>query len=141
MDSDGRDGNGPSEPDEPPIRFQGDEADLYLEFNSELVKTLSRCVFGARPEDIEDAAAFAWVQFFRYQPDRDQPWQGWLFRTAQHEAWKLNAARREHRSITSRPKTHEIGDEKEPADPHDRLNQRIEFLAAMDEVQRLPKRM
>src|SRR4051794_15802406 len=99
MDSDGRDGNGPSEPDEPPIRFRGDEADLYLEFNPQLVKTLSRCVFGARREDIEDAASFAWVQFFRYQPDRDQQWQGWLLGTAQREAWRLTA---EHRKANLR---------------------------------------
>jgi hypothetical protein len=58
--------------DEPPIRFRGDEADLYLEHNHELVKRLSKSFRGGAPQDIEDAAAFAWVQFVRYQPDRSR---------------------------------------------------------------------
>ena len=57
--------------DEPPIRFRGDEPELYLAFNPELVKLIEHDVRAA-PEDIEDACSFAWIQFFRYQPDRER---------------------------------------------------------------------
>ena len=87
-----RDHGGPGG-DEPPIRFRGDEPELYLAFNHELVKSIARDV-RATPEDIEDACSFAWIQFFRYQPDRDRNWKGWLYRTAQRETWRLNAERR-----------------------------------------------
>ena len=56
---------------EPPIRFRGDEPELYLAFNPELVKLIEHDVRAA-PEDIEDACSFAWIQFFRYQPDRER---------------------------------------------------------------------
>src|SRR4051794_11763197 len=49
--------------DEPPIRFLGDEPELYLAYNTKLVKTLGANVRGAT-EDMEDACAFAWIQFF-----------------------------------------------------------------------------
>jgi hypothetical protein len=54
-----------AEADEPAIRFRGDEPELYLDFNHLLVKRITANV-RARPEDIEDACAFAWIQFFRY---------------------------------------------------------------------------
>jgi len=31
------------------------------------------------------------VEFFRYQPDRDRNWKGWLVTVAKREAWRLNA--------------------------------------------------
>jgi hypothetical protein len=61
--------------DEPPVRFLGDEPELYLQFNRVLMVSVGRAVAGQR-EDIEDACAFAWVQFLRYQPERDRNWQG-----------------------------------------------------------------
>src|SRR4051794_41130183 len=67
---------------------EADEADLYLEHNHVLLKQLTRNVSGPIPQDIEDAAAYAWIQFLRHQPDRDREWQGWLYRTAQHETWR-----------------------------------------------------
>ena len=126
---------------EPPVRFQGDEADLYLAYNHVMVKNLYAHTWGVRHEDVEDAAAFAWVQFFRYQPDRDRQWEGWLYRTAQRELWKLNATRNSELSIVASPKELGIRSAKEVADPRDRLNERVDFLAAMDEVKRLPKRV
>ena len=49
------------------MRFRGDEPELYLAFNHELVKLIERDARAA-PEDIEDACSLAWIQFFRYQP-------------------------------------------------------------------------
>jgi hypothetical protein len=133
----------PADPggDEPPIRFLGDEPELYLEFNHELVKTLSAHVRASR-EDIDDAASFAWIQFFRYQPDRDREWKGWLYRTAQREAWRLNAEHgRANLRIVADRESREQRATREPLDPRDRLEERLEFLAAMEEVRRLPRNL
>ena len=50
--------------DEPPIRFRGDELDLYGEFHVELTKTVASRVH-ASWEVVEDSCSFAWVEFFR----------------------------------------------------------------------------
>ena len=50
-----------------------------------------RATVNSSLETADDACAFAWVQFMREQPDREQSWRGWLFRVAQREAWRLNA--------------------------------------------------
>ena len=129
-----------SDRDEPPIRFRGDEPDLYLAYNHVLNGLIRRDV-GAAPEDIEDACQFAWIQFFRYQPDRDRNWRAWLYRTAQREAWRLTAVRRSEVRIEPDPAARGRGTTEEPADPRDRLDERVEFLAAMQELSRLSIRM
>jgi hypothetical protein len=48
--------------DEPPLRFVGDELDLYGEFHFELRKTVASRV-RASWEVIEDACSFAWLEF------------------------------------------------------------------------------
>jgi len=126
------------EPEEPvlQIRFLGDEPDLYLEFNRQLVARVSNVVIAPR-EDVEDACAFAWVQFFRYQPERDQNWHGWLFRTAQREAWRLTAIRNRDRPLISTAQDREQID----SDPAVRLQFRENFGEAMAELKQLPKPM
>ena len=119
--------------DEPPIRFCGDEADLYLEYNHVLVDRLKHRASGVAVHDIEDAAASAWIQFFRHQPDRDGPWQRWLYKTARGELRRQDAERLQH------PTT--LREAAEPIDPRDRFGERIEFMAAMHELNRLPKLM
>ena len=68
------------------------EPELYLEYYAKLLRRVWWAV-NASPEDIEDACAFAWVQFLRRQPDRDRPWRSWLFETAKRQAWRLAAQR------------------------------------------------
>ena len=80
----GRDGRSRSTPAGP--RRQ---ADLFEAHNPELIRTVAGAMFRMTPQVIEDACAFAWAQFMEHQPDRDRNWQGWLFRTAQREAWRL----------------------------------------------------
>ena len=127
--------------DELPIRFRGDEPDLYLEYNHVLVEHLKQRVAGAVVEDIEDAAACAWIEFFRHQPDRDGPWRRWLYEAAKRELRRQDAERR----VAPRTlrEAIEIGsnDANKPADPRDRLEERLEFIAAMEEMKRLPERM
>src|SRR3954451_3783916 len=76
---------------------RGDEAALFREFNDELVRLVSHAVGTTASQTIEDACSFAWAQFLQYQPDRELNWRGWLFRTAQREAWMLDAQAREHK--------------------------------------------
>jgi RNA polymerase sigma factor (sigma-70 family) len=75
----------------PPAR--GDDAELFRAFNHELVQSVARSARVSSPQVIEDACAFAWAQFMERQPDRDRNWQGWLFRVAQRESWRLDRER------------------------------------------------
>src|SRR5262245_25514370 len=114
-------------------------SDLYAEYHADPLRTVAAKV-RATPEDIEDACSFAWVQFSRYQPDRDREWKGWLYRTAQREAWRLDAqSRRANLGIVSEREGYFHGRVAEPADPRDRLGERPEFLAALHELRQLPR--
>src|ERR1700754_1164834 len=74
---------------------RGDEAELFRECNDELVRLVAGNV-GCRTRDvIEDACSFAWAEFLRYQPSRERNWRGWLYRTAQRQAWLLAREERE----------------------------------------------
>jgi RNA polymerase sigma factor (sigma-70 family) len=121
--------------DEPPIRFRGDELDLYGEYHVELIRKITRDVNRASPETIEDACALAWVEFLKKQPDRDNSWQGWLYTVAKREAWRLNALEWKERAHVF-----EDGTPIEQADPRDRLEERLEFQAALQELGKLPPR-
>jgi hypothetical protein len=71
----------------PPAR--GDEAELFEAYNHELISAVGSAVRRTTPQVIEDACAFAWAQFMERQPDRERNWRGWMFRTAEREAWRL----------------------------------------------------
>jgi DNA-directed RNA polymerase specialized sigma24 family protein len=71
----------------PPAR--GDEAELFEAYSHELIRAVSSAVRRTTPQVIEDACAFAWAQLMERQPDRDRSWKGWMFRTAEREAWRL----------------------------------------------------
>src|SRR4051794_33272717 len=71
----------------PPAR--GDEGELFRAFNAELMCSVANAVHASNAQNIEDACAFAWAQFLEHQPDRERNWRGWLFRTAQRQAWLL----------------------------------------------------
>ena len=70
----------------PRYAFAGTSPSSTSRLNHELVKLIERDVRAA-PEDVEDACSYAWIQFFRYQRDRERNWKGWLYRTAQRETW------------------------------------------------------
>ena len=72
---------------------RGDETELFLSFNDELVRTVGSMVRTSQ-QNIEDACTFAWVQFLVHQPDRDRTWKAWLVRVAQREAWTLDRGSR-----------------------------------------------
>jgi hypothetical protein len=54
---------------------RGDETELYEQFNRRLMLKVAGLV-NTSPDIIEDACAFAWVQFMRYQPSRERPARG-----------------------------------------------------------------
>ncbi len=126
--------------DEPPLRFRGDEPDLFLAFNDELTRRV-RSAVRADPADVEDACSFAWVQFFRHQPDREREWRGWLFRTAQREAWRLNAQHLAERPMLHDTDVYGVDSEHVAADPHDAYEERLQFQAALEELRKLPEHL
>jgi hypothetical protein len=78
---------------------RGDEAELFRAFNHVLMQTVSSSLYESTPQNVEDACAFAWAQFLEHQPDRSMNWQGWLFRTAQRQAWLLERQARETKPL------------------------------------------
>ena len=87
-------------------------------------------------ENAEDACAHAWLKFLQRQPDRDgDRWKGWLYVTAKREAWKLNALEFKEREDLPASGAPDIV---EPIDPRDRLSERVEFQAALQELRKLP---
>src|ERR1700754_4508884 len=74
----------------------GDEDELFRAFNRQLIKAVASRVAHSSEQTIEDACAFAWTQLVAKPPESDVNLRGWLFRTAQREAWKRERhARRE----------------------------------------------
>jgi RNA polymerase sigma factor (sigma-70 family) len=118
---------------------RGDEAQLFREYNDELLRTVRRAV-DTSPEVVEDACAFAWAKFLRNQPDRDRNWRGWLFRVAQREAWVLDRARRE--TVHFRGAVQDDADRgvPEPADPRDVVDTWEDLDDALSLLSRLPIR-
>jgi RNA polymerase sigma factor (sigma-70 family) len=117
---------------------QGDEADLFAQYNDTLMRRVARVV-RTSPETIEDACSIAWAQLLRHQPDRDREWRAWLFKTAQREAWALDQARYGTRSFDAEPD--ESGSAAEPLDPRDQFGERDDLEAAVDVLERLPPRL
>jgi RNA polymerase sigma factor (sigma-70 family) len=124
-------------------RYHGDEEDLFRAYNDRLYRRVASAV-RASPDVIEDACSHAWSQFLAYQPDRDRNWQGWLFRTAQREAWRLWAER--GHVIELRDDIFGSGRREaiEPVQPRDPLTVREslrERLAAMAELPEADRRL
>jgi DNA-directed RNA polymerase specialized sigma24 family protein len=76
----------PDSHDFPPAH--GDEAELFRQFHATLMRSVARAVGTSTSEVVEDACAFAWAAFLEHQPARDRNWRGWLYRTAERQAWK-----------------------------------------------------
>jgi DNA-directed RNA polymerase specialized sigma24 family protein len=87
-------------------------------------------------ENAEDACAHAWLKFLQRQPYREgDRWKGWLYVTAKREAWKLIALEFKEREDVPAPGAPDLVD---PIDPRDRLSERVEFQAALQELRKLP---
>jgi DNA-directed RNA polymerase specialized sigma24 family protein len=73
----------------PAAHARGDEGVLFRVHHTRLVRVVTGSV-NASPQTIEDACGFAWLQFFRHQPDRSRM-MSWLVRVAMREVWRLTA--------------------------------------------------
>jgi DNA-directed RNA polymerase specialized sigma24 family protein len=122
----------------PPAR--GDETALFRDFNAELMRTVAGAVGTSSPHVVEDAVAHAWTRFMQYQPDRSRNWRGWLFRVAQHEAWTLEAAQRDHASLDEHDR-HERRSTGVLSQAHDPHVTNIEVGEAFEILDRLPERL
>ena len=87
-------------------------------------------------QTIEDAVAFAWERFMVCQPERDRNWQGWLFRTAQRQAWLLERQRRDHVAIRD-----EHRDWMASRAPEATAEFREDVEAALEVLKQLPPRL
>jgi RNA polymerase sigma factor (sigma-70 family) len=123
--------------DRTPLR--GDEAQLFAAYNDVLVRQLRRQV-RTTPQIIEDACSIAWSRFLRDQPSREQNWRGWLFRTAQREAWRLDRERARNTSIHL-DAAQATRRERQLADPSDEHRRRDDFEAVVQAFETLPPRL
>jgi DNA-directed RNA polymerase specialized sigma24 family protein len=119
---------------------RGDEADLFRAHNDELMRILTGSLVNCPPEIVEDACAFAWAQLIDHQPDRGRNWRGWLFRTAQREAWKLQREAREHRPLRTSEDQLRI-EYSDPVDPRDYQQIHTDVGDALSIIKRLPPRL
>jgi len=117
-------------------RLRGDEAQLYVEYRDHLCRLVGSRVHNVSPDLLEDACAFAWMQFMRYQPDRDGPWRAWLVSVAEREAWRLS--RREVARASVPLEEDERGLPAAPFDATERLQQRVTAREALEALSRAP---
>src|SRR3954449_12542140 len=123
-----------------PVAPRGDEADLFRTYNPKLMQDVERSLFVTSPTVVEDACSHAWAQFMQYQPDRTRNWQGWLFRSAQREAWRLDRELREDRPLRTSEdeRKTEFG---QAIDPRDYQAITLGVDDALSIVQELPPRL
>lgn len=69
-------------------RLRGDEAELFRRYGDWLVR-VTRLRLQCSEELAEDAAAHAWVQLCRTQPERTEELPGWLRVVALYEGYHL----------------------------------------------------
>jgi DNA-directed RNA polymerase specialized sigma24 family protein len=118
----------------------GDEADLFRAFNDDLMQSIDRSVRDTTPQTIEDACAFAWTEFMRHQPSRERNWQGWLFRVAQREAWRLERGRLDHNKHEFNP-LHDVEIVDDGVSPLEEIEIRNDVKDALTIVSKLPPRL
>lgn len=109
------------------VALHGDDADLFRTHHEQLLRIVARDV-RASPQLIEDACAFAWLEFVARQPERVNP-MGWLRVVAGREA--VRVARRERR-------LHALGDS--VPDPAGAADRRLEARAGLEALAALPRR-
>src|SRR4051812_12021281 len=118
----------------------GDEAELFRTYNATLMRHVARSLSLADPGVVEDACAFAWMQFMQHQPDRERNWHGWMFRAAQREAWRLEGLAHEDRPLRTSEDERKT-DFGEAIDPRDYQGIKLDMDEALSIVHELPPRL
>jgi hypothetical protein len=124
--------------DRPKLPLRGDEAQLFEQFDAELRRRVQRDVNTSRA-NVEDACAFAWLQFLHHQPDRDRAWRAWLVQVARREAYRLS--RIEWRAPIRTGLPGEDGVHSESADPRADSHQAVEVREAFELLGELRPRL
>jgi DNA-directed RNA polymerase specialized sigma24 family protein len=124
--------------DSPKLSLQGDEAQLFDEFDATLRWRVQREV-NTSHANVEDACAFAWLQFLRNQPDRDRAWRAWLVQVARREAYRLS--RVESREPIRLGLPGEDGVHSNRADPRADSHQVVEVHEALELLAELRPRL
>ena len=91
------------------------------------------------PQIIEDACSFAWAEFLRHQPDREHNWRGWIFRTAQRQAWVLAREARDGLPLMSSDGYGQRGPR--AAERIDQLELRHDLADALSVLAQIPPRL
>jgi RNA polymerase sigma factor (sigma-70 family) len=117
-----------------------DEGQLFRDFNDALLRKITRAVVYARPELVEDACAYAWTKFLQCQPDRDGSWEGWLFRTAQRQAWALQREAQDRSDRPVLPLRDDLVSSSEQL-PEAQAELRAEAREALAAIAKLPPRL
>jgi RNA polymerase sigma factor (sigma-70 family) len=100
------------------------------------------------PDIVDDACAFAWTAFVRYQPERAQSWRGWMLTTAEREAWHLHAVAAGRTPFSDQTDGHRGGSTREAGAPETaqdqaalrlRLQEALQALATVSERRRQVK--
>lgn len=89
--------------DDSPRPLQGDEAQFFEAHAARLRRSVGGAI-NTSPDHLDDACAFAWMQFIRRQPERETAF-GWLWKVAWREALRL------HRGAQRVEPREAIGDE------------------------------
>jgi len=119
----------------------GDEAEIFREFNEKLMALIARAVSTSTRDTVEDACAHAWAQFMRRQPDRDANWRGWLFVTAQREAWALEHDVRRQTPVGGAPELSDLAKVLDAPDLLERLDELCDGLALLGQLPRRLRRV
>src|SRR3954453_1981363 len=116
-------------------RPHGDEAELFRQFHATLRRIVNSRV-NTSPDIVEEACAFAWQAFMRYQPDRNRAWRAWMVVTAEREAW------RQHRIEVGHLARLDARDDEvivEPLDPRDVYAEREALREVLDLLAQVPE--
>jgi RNA polymerase sigma factor (sigma-70 family) len=117
----------------------GDEAELFREFNPQLVPIVRHQTASSR-DIVEDACAFAWQQFVQHQPDRNRNWRAWLVTTAEREVWRLHREEAKHLSLSDGAGEDGGAATWDVADGRDDAAIRLRLREALQAFGRLPER-
>jgi hypothetical protein len=114
----------------------GDEDELFRGFHRQLAR-LVRYRVNTSSDIVDDACTFAWMEFMRYQPDRERKWRRWLVTTAEREAWRLHGKEAAHVGFDDPGVDGLVHD---VVDREDRLAIRSDLRAALGLLAAVPER-
>ena len=116
--------------DTPPL--QGDEDQFFREHSDKLRRSVGRSV-NTSEANIDDACAFAWMQFFKHQPRRETAYK-WLWKVAWREAVRYD---RRSRAVDDPDETvQRLNDPRDPISDREAMIDARARLSVLDDRER-----